>query len=589
VTIEQSSAARPAGAFDVIVVGGGAAALTAATVAGRHGASVLVLEAAASVGGSTAKSSGGFWIPRNRLMRERARSDPRFVDDRDGCLAHMARLAYPEHYRRGLERHGLPAPEWELIVNHYDHAVEALEDLEAAGDLSYMIHGSFRGDDLGMPTWYETEEDGNTYGRLLTATPFEDSSADDQIVTSRSGGNDAAMVALGATFGDGVDLIRHLLRAAKRYGATVATEHRVLDVIVAADGAVVGVIAQTPQGQRSFAARRGVVFGTGGFEHNRELRERFLRGPIVGTCGASGSRGDFIAIAERLGADLANMGEAWWAQLPLEPCLERFEQGELINQNYGDSMIVVDATGHRVVNEKESYNERAKIHSVRDAAGGYPNRLLIQIFDDAVVQDDTPWVARWPVPMADDIPRYVLRGDTLAALTAAIAARLLELSDHTGGFALADAFSEILEHTIERFNGFARTGVDEDFARGATWPERFLSVEYRPDPMANFTMYPISSTGPYYAIIIGASCLGTKGGPRINTRSQVLRPDGSVIAGLYGAGNCIGSPAGEGYWGGGSTLGPAILNGYLAGKHVAGEPDREHVATATDLAAGSTT
>jgi 3-oxosteroid 1-dehydrogenase len=569
--------------FDVVVVGGGAAALTAAAVAGREGASVAVLEAAPSLGGTTAKSSGGFWMPRNRLMLERAATDDRFVDDRDGALAHMARLAYPHLYQRGAERHGLPQFEWDLIVNYYDHAVEALEDLESTGDISYMMLGSFRGDDLGLPTWYETEEDGGTYGRLLTAKPFDAESAAHAdpfavLTSKRTGRSDEAMAALGATFGDGVDLIRHLSAAAKKYGATVAVEHRVVDLVTDADGAVVGVVADTPDGQVTVEARRGVVFGTGGMEHNAELRKRLLRGPIVGTCGASTNRGDFIVIAERIGAALANTGEAWWAQLPLEPCLESFEQGELINQNYGDSTIVVNAAGERVVNEKESYNERGKIHSVRDESGGYPNRLLIQILDDAIIQDDTDWPARWPVPTADDVPPYVLRGDTLEELTAAISKRLGELADRTDGFALEPAFTANLKRTIERFNGFARKGVDEDFQRGATWAQRYFSVEYRQDPMPNFTMYPISDTGPYYAIVLGASCLGTKGGPKINTRSQVLRPDNTPIAGLYGAGNCIGSPTGEAYWGGGSTLGPAIFHGYLAGKNVAHEPVRGRVA-----------
>jgi succinate dehydrogenase/fumarate reductase flavoprotein subunit len=185
------------------------------------------------------------------------------------------------------------------------------------------------------------------------------------------------------------------------------------------------------------------------------------------------------------------------------------------------------------------------------------------------------------VPKAPDIPSYVLQGDTLEELTEALSARLAELADRTDGFALEPGFLENLKASIERFNGFARTGVDEDFGRGATWAQRYFSVEYRDDPMPNFTMYPISDTGPYYAIVIGASCLGTKGGPKIDTGSRVVREDGSPIRGLYGAGNCIGSPTGEAYWGGGSTLGPAIFHGYLAGRNVAQEPVREPASEST--------
>jgi 3-oxosteroid 1-dehydrogenase len=449
-----------------------------------------------------------------------------------------------------------------------------------------MFMTSFRGDDLGLPTWYQTEEDGNTYGRLLCVPPIDADSAAQAdpfaIVTAKKGGRSVdKIVAMGEPFGDGTDLISHLLRAAKRHGVTVAVEHRVLDVVADDEGAVVAVIADTPEGQVTVQAGRGIVFGSGGMEHNQALRERFLRGPIVGTCGASSNRGDFVVMGERLGAVLANTKEGWWAQLPLEPALESFEQGDLISQNHGDSMIVVNAAGERVVNEKESYNDRAKAHFVRDEQGGYPNRVLIQIFDHVVYADTTPWPLRWPIPEAGEKASYLLEGGTLDELTHAIGARLDELSDRTGRFALEPEFADNLSRTIERFNRFALTGVDEDFKRGATEPERFFSVEFRDDPMPNPTMYPISDTGPYYAILLGASTLGTKGGPRINTRSQVLRADGAPIPGLYGAGNCIGSPAGAGYWGGGGTLGPAIFHGYLAGRNVVQEPARRPAAEAS--------
>jgi 3-oxosteroid 1-dehydrogenase len=587
-TARACSDALESTAYDVVVVGSGAAALSAATMAAREGASVAVLEAGQRVGGTTWKSSGGFWVPRNRIMRTRAETDERFVDDRSRCIGHMAHLAYPEHYRRDAVRHGLPTPEWDLIVNYYDNVAEVFEDLEDTLEVSFMFMTSFRGDDLGLPSWYETEEDGNTYGRLLAVPPFDAESAEQfdpfAIVTARKGNSAAdAMTAIGGAFGDGSDLIRTLLAAATRFGVSVALEHRVVDLVTDADGAVVGAVAETPAGRTTVEARRGVVFGSGGMEHNRELRERFLRGPIVGTCGVSTNRGDFLTIGERLGADLSNTAEAWWAELPLEPCLGSFEQGDLIGQPYGDSMIMVNTAGQRVVNEKESYNERTKAHFVKDPDGRFPNRLLFQILDHAVFADETPWPTRFPLPEPEGTAPFLLRGETLDELAAALEQRLAELAGDTGGVALQPDFRDGLRRTIERFNGFAVTGVDEDFHRGETGPERYFNVESRTDPMPNPTMYPIAETGPYYAFIVGASVLGTKGGPRINARSQVVQPDGTPIPGLYGAGNCIGSPAGAGYWGGGSTLGPALFHGCLAGRNVVLEPAR-HASVAADPA-----
>ena len=42
----------------------------------------------------------------------------------------------------------------------------------------------------------------------------------------------------------------------------------------------------------------------------------------------------------------------------------------------------------------------------------------------------------------------------------------------------------------------------------------------------NPTVYPISESGPYYATILAAGTLDTKGGPRTNTSGQVLGADG---------------------------------------------------------------
>src|SRR3990170_655383 len=86
---------------DVLVVGSGAAGLSAATFAHDGGASVVVVEKADLIGGTTGVSGGMPWVPVNRHMAEVG-----VGDSREEALTYIRRLtlgrepdpALVEHY-----------------------------------------------------------------------------------------------------------------------------------------------------------------------------------------------------------------------------------------------------------------------------------------------------------------------------------------------------------------------------------------------------------------------------------------------------------------------------------------------------------
>ena len=123
-----------------------------------------------------------------------------------------------------------------------------------------------------------------------------------------------------------------------------------------------------------------------------------------------------------------------------------------------------------------------------------------------------------------------------------------------------------LEETATRFSAFAKVGVDKDFGRGShAWDcNRGGDPDHKPNPTLGTIEKP-----PFYAMPFKASFLGTKGGPRTNEKAQVLRADGSIIEGLYAAGNVMSNCFGSKGVGAGTTLGPCLTWGYVAGLNAA--------------------
>lgn len=533
---------------DVLVVGSGGAAFSAAITAATQGASVVMFERNEHVGGTTALSGGTAWIPDNPSLRAQGKEDPR-----DDALRYMCRMSYPQWYCDGHPTLGLPADAYELIEAHYDNASKAIEYLTEAGALDVVaddvVPDPARPIDLG-------------YGIKLAEMPDYGAELPENKVPNGRHCRPSPGTPL---------IIEQLEQAARKQGVEVLLEHRAVKLLQNEERAAVGLELRYRHLTVLARARKAVVFASGGFAHNAELLRRYLPGRVFGSCATTGAQGDFVRIGIEAGALIGNMSNAWWKQVPVESAL-RSPSPPGVWVPWGDAMMYVNKCGRRVVNEKMVYADRSRIHGVYDATRReYPNLLVFMLYDESVASSQSRHVMRHPLPMPGERADYVVKGDTWDDLATNVDARLTAMAEHVAGVRLDPSFTENLTATIARFNELAESGVDLDFGRGNAPIARAWSGPNRPE-LPNPTMAPFASTGPYYCIILGAATLDTNGGPVVNTKAQVLDVHGTPIPGLYGAGNCIASPAGGGYWGPGATIGLGITYGHIAGLNAAAEP-----------------
>nr|WP_256461164.1 FAD-dependent oxidoreductase [Blastococcus sp. PRF04-17] len=407
--------------------------------AARRGSEVLLLERANRLGGTTAKSSATMWIPNNPLMRAAG-----LRDDRAAALRYMARVAYPAEYHPASSTLGLSPLRYQLLEALYDHGSEAFAELDEAGAIPY--------DPDCMPGFPDYHSD----------------FAEDEAPVGRS-----IRMWLPADYRFGVDatggqrLVEAMQATAEKLGVSIRTNTRVVQVVRDDEDVVVGVEARVRTTTDVFGARQGVVFATGGFLHDPEMAAAFLRGPVFGGAAAEEATGDFVRIASGLGARLGNMGHAWWDEVVLEAALRTRSTLRDAVYLFGDSMMVVNRHGRRVMNEKMPYNERGQVHFHWDAdSRRYTNLLLFLVFDEATARDTRPSRHRYPLPLGEDREVDVISGDTWAQLTDRLRDRLADLAPHTGGFTLAGDFEEGLRAQVTRFGELAATGVDLDHGRG---------------------------------------------------------------------------------------------------------------------------
>ncbi len=525
---------------DVVVAGASVSGFTVAVHSAEAGLRTMLLESADAVGGTGKKAAAWAWLPNNRFMQEKG-----IADSREDALAYLARFARPALYEEGHPTLGLPEWEYEQFEAFYDNAATALQALEDIGAYS-VVHAA------DYPNYYSHHP--------------ADRVGSGRVVLPRLPNGEP---------GDGIEFTRQMEEASLKRGVDIRTAHTVAGLYCNELGEVVGVRATTPGGELRVRATRAVVFGTGGFSHNEELRRLYLGGLLLPGCSVRTNQGALVGICKRLGVPLLHMSAAYMSPIQLERVIARDPDVWGIFVVPGDSLITVNKHGKRVGNEKTTYNDRTMPHLIFDVERAeYGNFLLFPLWDERTTRLYSGADYGF-IPAAGADWSMVARGDTLEELARELNMKLESLGNESRGIRLSADFVATVRQSIARYNEFARTGKDEDFRRGDAPIDRFFHGEPIDNPYPNPTMHPLSDTGPYYSTIIAPSAIETKGGPRTTVHGQILGADDRPVPGLYGVGNCVASPSGQAYLAGGSTFGPFLTYGYLAAQGVVAEPVKE--------------
>ncbi|ARS25841.1 FAD-binding protein [Sphingomonas sp. KC8] len=497
---------------DVLVIGSGAGGLVGALTAAKAGLKTIVVEATDRFGGTTAYSGGGMWLPCNAVLK-RAGDDDTMDEARE--------------YYRAVVGDRTPRAVQDAFL---ENGAGLIDFLEADPHLEFVVYP--------WPDYYGKAAKARAGGRHIAPVNLTPDAIGELRSVLRS---TLPVERLGYPLPDelegGQALIGRLLLALKEQRSADLRLSTPFEDFVVEDGAVVGVVVRHNGRARRIQARRGVLVAAGGFERNAEMRQRFgVPGEVSGSVGGPGSSGRPIEAGIAIGADVDLMGEAWWAPGILHP------DGRATFSLGFTGGIFVDGNGERFTNESSAY-DRIGRDVIAAEAEGRLTRPYWMVYDSSAGAE--PPVIFPTVPLVDRdafvAAGYRKQGATLEALAAEIGVP-----------------ADRLAATVDRYSAFCDAGKDADFDRGGEAYDRSFMDDEGASPLV-----PIRQ-GPFHAAAFSISDLGTKGGLRTDGQARVLRADGSVIPGLYAAGNSMAAASGETYPGGGNPVGSSAVFSWIA-------------------------
>ncbi|WP_372620298.1 FAD-dependent oxidoreductase [Falsiroseomonas sp.] len=533
---------------DLVVVGTGAAGCGAALAGAARGLRVALVEKSERLGGATASSLGGLWVPENHLAAAAGMPDS---------------LDAARRYMQFLSGGYALAPMTEAYLHH---SRIALHDFAAAGVPFRLLRG--------LPDHYYPQAEGSVAdGRLVEAEPITRDALGEwgerleEGVYNEAGvswGDAIAWGGLGARqrwpeeelearrqrrlLAAGPALVGQFVTRLMAAGTPIMAGFRA-DRLLVEDGRVVGLEGSRRGSALRIRASRGVVLATGGYEGSPELVNRFEGLPDWMNIFPKSIEGDGMLMGSELGAAVWRVPNnlamlvGYAIPSPEEPGEQVFFSAGLRGLSYPHSMVVNDQA-RRFCDESQFQHVVAGLTRFDLGLHRHPNLPAWMLFDAQYLRRYS--FARRP-PGAP-VPEWVMRANSVEELA--------------GMLGLEPA---ALAASIARFNEGAARGEDPEHGRGSSAFARSTAG----DPHAAHPNLGTLAEPPFCAVRIklgGISAAGLLTDP--DARVQHVR--GRPIPGLYACGNAAApTESGAGYQAGISLM-RGLTFGWLAARHAAG-------------------
>ena len=315
--------------------------------------------------------------------------------------------------------------------------------------------------------------------------------------------------------GTGAQFVKTLTNKAEESGVQIMLNTTGKELIME-DGKVAGIKATKGDGGNLVINAPVVILATGGYAGSPEMIEKYAKmdADDVYDTGIAGRTGDGINMAlavgasdRRLNGSLMNFGSAmkpygvyepvnllgWLPVLKVNEHGNRFVDESLMNEDWGTN-------GNAQRQQGTIYMIMSKQNLDNFAENGLPG-----------FGGETPDFYGEIEGALKDHPDYVFVADSID-----------DLAEKT------NIDKEQLKATIERYNGFAKTGIDLDYGKDAEF------------------LYPVEE-GPYYALRFELGIFATTDGLVVTPDAQVVDKEGNIIPGLYAGGSDAGGLNGETY------------------------------------------